>query len=155
MTSARQRREAAFIAADRDRATGLPNEWFETTPFIRFDPATGEILEHGHMSLAGLRLLEETQGWTWLPQSGRPDLHYVNPATGRRRVKATCPAVLDGMMLRNLPQPCRIEIAEGTTGAQVYAETEAEVELSFDHPGTYTVWVLSVPYTPGEFVVTV
>jgi len=151
--SPRQRRLQAFVAADRDR-TGIPNEWFEMTPFIRFDPATGEIIQYGTMSLGGLTHLEETQGWSWLPQSGRPDLHYVNPATGRRRVKAVCPAVLDGLMLHNLPQPCRIEITEEATGQQVYDETAAEVQLSFDHPGTYTVRVLSVPFTPGEFVVT-
>lgn len=152
--SARQRRNQGFAAADRDR-TGVPNEWFEMTPFIRFDRETGEILEHGTMSLGGLRHLEETQGWAWLPQRGDPDLYWVNPQTKRRRVKSVCPAVLDGLTLRDLPQPCRIEIAEPATGTQVYEETEAALELSFEHPGIYTIRVLSTPHTPGEFEVTV
>ncbi|MFC4172628.1 hypothetical protein ACFOYU_11245 [Microvirga sp. GCM10011540] len=131
---------------------GVPFDYYEYSDFVRFDPSTGEITEHGTMQKGVIRELIE-QGQPYLMRGGNRFDHYVKD--GRRRTKSSCPAALVGMTLMNLPSPCWIEISEATTGLQIYEETDAAVELSFDYPGTYTIRVLSVPYTPGEFTVTV
>jgi hypothetical protein len=72
------------------------------------------------------------------------------------RERAKCMAALDGMTLRDLPLPCQIEISAPLNATHSYAETEHyEVDLSFDHPGTYTVRVLSPRHLPATFTVTV
>lgn len=154
MTSPRQRRLQGFVKADRDR-TGIPNDWFRTTPFIRYDPVTGEILEKGTESIAGLKHMSDVSGYHYLPVAGDFNLHYVDTVKMRRRCKSICPAVLDGLVLRALPRPCRIEISEPATGTEVYELSDPEIALAFDHPGTYTVRVLAVPHLPGEFTVVV
>lgn len=146
-------REAQGPALD-DR-TGIPDAWHIPTPFIHYDRATGDLLGHGVSSVAGLAHLEAVTGNAYLPVSGDPAIHYVDlsRAKPRRRVKAACPARLDGLTLCDLPIPCRIEISDPVFAPTVYAIEAAELDLVFDHPGTHTVRVLSAPYTPGVFPV--
>jgi hypothetical protein len=81
---------------------------------------------------------------------------YVDLATRTVREKTPCPARLDGLTLRDLPLPCRIEIANPGGPPTLYPETEAtEIDLAFDHPGSYAVRVLSAPHLAGAFTVVV
>jgi hypothetical protein len=153
VTSPKQRREQAFITADRDR-TGIPNDEYRMTPFIRYLD-TGEIVEKGIESIAGLKYLSEKFGYRYLPISGDWVDFYVDVAKQRRRLKTPCPAVLEGLTLVNLPVPCRIEITDPTNETQTYEHDEDAVELEFAHPGEYRVRVLSVPYYPGEYIAVV
>jgi hypothetical protein len=79
---------------------------------------------------------------------------YVDVATRSLREKTPCPARLEGLTLQDLPLPCRIEISTPEGAPAVYPETEAaEIDLTFDHPGTYSVRVLSAPHLAGAFTV--
>jgi hypothetical protein len=87
-----------------------------------------------------------------------PTTHYVDASAyfPQIRERAVCPAMLDGITLRSLPLPCQIQITKPLGGLETYDEAEAsDVDLSFDHPGTYTVRVLSARHLPGTFTVTV
>jgi hypothetical protein len=59
------------------------------------------------------------------------------------------PATLVGFHLANLPQPCTISI-DGTA----YPCTDATCDLTFPHPGTYTVTVTTWPTLNAVFTVT-
>lgn len=137
-----------------DRAGNNLN-WFVTTPFVRFNPLTGEILEAGEMSFAGINHLEQAGAGRYLKERGHFDTHFVDVESLAVVEKAPCPASLDGVVLRNLPRPCRIEISNPVGAPTVYEENAKSVELAFDHAGSYQVRVLSVPHLPGEFEVVV
>jgi hypothetical protein len=73
----------------------------------------------------------------------------------KRRAKKPSPAVLDGTVLRSLPVPCRIEVAPEAGPPQAFDVDEPELQLEFDHPGTYRVTITAVPYLPAELEVVV
>ncbi len=56
------------------------------------------------------------------------------------------PAVLTGASLSALPVPCSIRI-----NATSYDCTEATADLTFSHPGTYTITVTAWPYQDKVF----
>lgn len=74
---------------------------------------------------------------------------WVDVAARTVNDKTECPAVLDGMVIRNCPRPCRIRIE-----AQEYEVTDGTAELSFEQPGAYAVTVVSVPHFDKTFEVT-
>lgn len=144
-----------------DDRTGVAADWQRQVAFVAYD-AEGNILQFGHNSAAGIRLLEEVTGRAHLVVSngtmaGLSDAfvsaRYVDVAAGILREKTPCPAVLDGMVLSNLPAPCRIEISQQSHAPTVYPVEETELELAFDHPGRHVVRVLATACLPGEFEV--
>jgi hypothetical protein len=83
--------------------------------------------------------------------------HYVDTAAffPQIRDRLACPAALDGLTLRGLPLPCQIEITAPLGVARVYEEADSPtLEITFDHPGTYTITVRSSRYLPGVFTTT-
>jgi hypothetical protein len=125
-------------------------------PFVRYLP-DGTITDMGRMGPAHIES-ERAAGGRILAISGKADVHYIDLSGDRpqRRAKSSCPATLDGLTLRDLPLPCRIEISDPAGGTRTYEEADAAVlELAFDHPGTYRVRVLSAPHTPGAWTVEV
>jgi len=152
MTSPKQRRLAAFAAGDRSH-TGRHNDWDRLTPFVRYCPETGRILEAGAMSVAAVARMEADCGWSYLRQSADRDLHYVDlsGASPRRRVRSACPARLDGQALSGLPVPCVIIVTD-PAGASTTIEADAPaLLLQCDYPGRYRVHVASIPHTDGAF----
>jgi hypothetical protein len=59
-----------------------------------------------------------------------------------------------GASLVDLPVPCEIEITNPIYAPTKYEWDGPEVDLDFEHPGTYKVTVRSVQHLPGEFTVT-
>jgi len=156
--SPKQRRLAAFAAGDRSH-TGRHNDWDRLTPFARYCPETGRILETGGMSLAALERLEADRGWVYLRQSADPGLHYVDLSgvRPRRRARAACPARLEGDLLSGLPIPCTVTVTDPAGDVTTIDVTPGDADatallLGCDYPGRYRVRVASVPYTDGEFV---
>lgn len=78
---------------------------------------------------------------------GHWDTHYVSG--GEIVPRPANPAALSGMELVNLPSPCTVTL-EGAD----YACTDATCQLSFSHPGTYTVTVSAWPILDATFEVT-
>lgn len=135
-----------------ERGDGHP-DFVVQLPFVRFDTGTGEITSTGMMARAHI-LRERLETGGTIIGSGHYATHHVDLATRTVREKTACPARLDGMTLRGLPMPCRIEISNPSGEPSVYPNDEAaELDLAFDHPGTYAVRVLSVPHRPGAFTV--
>lgn len=156
MTSARQRRLDAFAAGDRSHG-GRHNDWDRLTPFGRYDPVTGEILEAGSMSVAALDRLEMDRGWTYLRQAVQLGVHYVDVsgASPRRRARSACRARLEGQILTGLPVPCTVTVIDPAGDATVIDADAPELDLRCAFPGRYQVRVVSVPHTDAEFVMEV
>lgn len=112
--------------------------------YVRSD-AQGRIIQWGTMR-ADVVASVESEGF--IPGQGTTDTHYV--ANGVVFEKATCPAYLDGMTLRNVPVPATLTI-DGTT----YEATEPTIELSFNLPGTYKLLIESIPHLTLTLEVTV
>jgi hypothetical protein len=133
-------------------------DYVTPAPFVRYD-ADGAIVEAGLQGVAfitdriaaGERVLLALTPHVAVMQ-GDP-VHHVDPATRRLRERTACPAALDGLTLTGLPVPCRIEITAPGGAPALYPWDEAALTLSFEHPGRYTVRVLSVPHRPGVFEV--
>lgn len=121
---------------------------FEVWPFVRYDPLTGEILEHGHMAHGHINALND-QGHHYFPDAGTHE-HFFDTKEFKVTLRGNCPAVLHGMSLYNCPVPSKLVI-----GASTYEVTEPTVDLGFEHPGTYKVEIYSVKFMPGEFTVVV
>lgn len=138
----------------------------ESAGFVRYNPATGEILQVGVMARS---LIEQEKA------DGKPVLqsvklsmdemlpfmaqNYVQLATGTILPKQPFPGSLAGTVLSGLPVPCRIKVAVpfqtgmGHWQPQVYDVQDTEIELSFDLPDRYEITVESVPYETARFVV--
>jgi hypothetical protein len=154
VTSAKQRRQQAFLAANRDITHGIPNDWFRSTPFLRYDPQTGEILSSGVMSLGGIKHQIENDGQHFLLMTGDRHNFWVDVEKKKRRMKAACPAVLDGLTLRNVPVPSVLKVTDPSTPfVTEYEIADDTVELEFDYPGTYTVTICSVRHKDGTYEV--
>ncbi|GHE74700.1 hypothetical protein GCM10019059_37790 [Camelimonas fluminis] len=121
------------------------------TPFVRYDPATGEVLETGNMAIGAVRYLEQQTGWSYLTRPARLGLDYVDLATKSIAERTPCPAALDGATLHNLPAPCTVIVTDAA-GAQTDIAADApDLALVFDFPGAYAVSVRCVPHIDGEF----
>lgn len=153
MASPKARRLAAFDSADRS-ISGRHNDWDRMTPFTRYDPATGEIIETGDMSVAALDRLE-AGGWTCLRQKSQPAVHYVDISgeAPRRRCRKACPAVLTGSTFSNLPSPCTVMITDETFERTCISCDDQALALTFDYPGTYVLTVRAPAYTDGVFTI--
>lgn len=125
----------------------MSNDWFVAAPFVRYDPATGEIIEYGRQSKAATALFIE-QGKPYVMGEGT-DVDFVALPEGVIEPKMPFPGSLDGMNLVNLPIPCRVYI-----GTEIYEVDDGEVELSFGQPGTYPILVQSPCYQDASFEVT-
>ena len=149
--SAAQRRRMAYLANDR-QLDGSHNNEYRRVDYVLYDKTTGDITSFGNQPVASLERLEAAGDFHWLPAIGDPVSFYVDLERMRVRPKSRCPAVLDGLVLRELPVPARVTVHD-PAGAEVYEVEDGVAELSFEHPGTYRVVVESVRHTPGEFEV--
>lgn len=125
------------------------------TPFSRFDPDTGAILETGVMSHAGVQALTDENGWHYIKEASRLGEDYVSLPDLTITPRQPCPASLDGLVLSDLPVPCCVKVRDEAGEQFETACDEPSLELEFDYPGTYTVTVVSVPYLDGVFTVEV
>lgn len=144
----------AWRAEDKNDE-GIANDWFRYTDFVRYDPATGQILGIGRMALAALARAEADHAGAFLHQTGSLDRHWVDVAARVVRPKTDCPATLTGQTLSGLPRPCTIRITDAAGNSTDYPCTDPTADLAFDYPGTYTITILSVPFNPGVFTLTV
>ncbi len=69
--------------------------------------------------------------------------YYV--LNGVATLRPDCPAVIDGLILSNLPVPCVLDI-NGTK----YDADESEVELDLG-TGSFVIKVIAFPYLDGVF----
>lgn len=99
--------------------------------------AWGECQQIIYEQMDGLKMLADASGET----------HWVSD--GEVLEKTPCPAFLDGLTLRDVPVPATVSI----DGAR-YPTDEPVVELTFNHPGIYTVTIESIPHMPISFMVT-
>ena len=113
------------------------------THFANYDPATGRIAYTGSVPTSMLSL----QGNNVVEGDADLTLDYVENGAITPRPANT--ATLDGMTLKNLPNPCTINV-EGVA----HACTDPTADLSFSHPGTFTVTVSAWPMLDATFSVT-
>lgn len=83
---------------------------------------------------------------SWIEGAANPDTQYV--VDGVLTLRPDNPAMLEGHVLRGLPAPCFIKIADSA-----YACNDTVAELSFEHAGTFQVTVEAWPYLNKEFTV--
>lgn len=132
--------------------------------FVRYSP-DGAIQSWGVTSFGAIQI-ERIQTGAILPA---PDLdwglgfmpavdlgttHYVDLDAMVVREKGPSPVTCDGLTLRRLPVPCQVTIAIPPDLPTVYAWDAPELDLEFEHPGTYTVTVRAPAYLDGVFTVT-
>jgi hypothetical protein len=109
--------------------------------------ADGRILYHARMPYAMFPFQSPPPGGRFVVGFGSAETHYVKGDEVLERPAST--AVLDGMTLKSLPVPCTITL-EGVE----HDCTDDTCELSFSHPGTYTVTVSAWPMFDAIFEVT-
>lgn len=138
----------------------------ESTGFVRYDPATGEITQTGRMARS-LVAGHQDAGEPYAPVAEVPmgeqfafmASHYVDLTTKAVMPKAPFPGVLTGLIFTGLPVPCRVSVAvpfqtgQGHWAPMVYDVTDADLELEFDIPDTYRVVVESATHVAAEFTV--
>ena len=114
---------------------------------VRYKLGTGEILETITCSVDVLPMLEEEGVGVLEADSSTLDTqHYV--VDGRVLNRPECPAKLSGTTLTDVPAPCMIRV-----DGRPYDCDDSTVELDFDQPGTYQVWVEAFPYKIARFEV--
>lgn len=152
---ARAEHIARMDAEDRE-PDGTHRDWYRVVDYVRYDPATGAILAFGQMSKAAVAhedSLYDDDGY--LIAKGHRDTHWVDVAAQELREKTACPAVLDGVTLRDLPVPCTITVTDHTGATSEHACTDGMAECEFEYPGTYTLTITSVPHLPGTYQVVI
>jgi hypothetical protein len=115
--------------------------------FVEYD-ADGRIFVHGNTHDTSLSDLLAT-GANVIIGYGTATDHYVDLATRTICERQACPASMLGTNLVNLPVPCTIVI-----DGKPYACADDIAELSFNHVGTYSIEVHSIPYLTGYYTVT-
>lgn len=148
--SKKERRRLALQENDYHLG-GLHNDWFRITDFVRYDPATGEILSWGTMPIAALRQQEKELGHHFVEVKGEPTTHYVQD--GFVVLKKAPTSELNGLELTKLPVPSKIIVMDETGDSETYDWDEPELKLEFDNPGTYRVTVKAIPYRDAVFEV--
>jgi len=149
--------------------------WFDSDPgiaepngFVRYDPATGEIMEVGQMPRTYiLDHIDQDRPYIHAPTVPF-DQHmdfmagnYVDLATKQLRPKADFTATISGLTITGLPVPCKVFVSVPFAAGrndwwtpQVYDWSDPDLELSFDTPDTYRVTIESVTHKTGQFKVT-
>jgi hypothetical protein len=116
------------------------------THYVAAD-AEGRILFFGSVPTFMFAYQAAPEGGSLVLGVGTPETHYVKE--GAVVARPANPTTLEGMTLKNVPAPCMVTV-EGVD----HACTDATVELSFSHPGTYTVKVDAWPMLDATFEVT-
>ncbi|MCD0492348.1 hypothetical protein LQD23_08560 [Chromobacterium violaceum] len=117
----------------------------EKISIIEYDE-TGRILQTGLASLENVEV-EFAMGKLLLQGDADPLMQYIR-SDGAIEARPLNPARLDGMVLRDLPVPCRL-ILDGVE----YNCDDAECELSFALPGLHHVQVEAWPMQSVVFEV--
>lgn len=115
--------------------------------YVRWAPG-GRIVQTGSTSPVTLDA-QIAAGEPVLRGTADPATQWVNGGRIADKTDA-CPAVLDGLTLKNLPKPSMLVI-EG----ELYEVADGVAELAFDYPGTYEVRVISGPFLDRVFKVEV
>lgn len=124
-----------------------------TSVLLQCPDSVGPLVnaQTGSCEIPGAGLRSPMEGFAYMAT------HYVDDRgfCPQIRDKEPCPASLEGHTLRNLPLPCTIEISAPLDRLITHEVFEdSDLDLSFEHPGTYTVRVTSSRHLPGEFAVT-
>jgi len=117
------------------------------TDYVTYEKATGRITTWGQVPLFVIALQTPPEGQAIQVGYGREETHYV--ADGQVLVRPANTATLDGMSLKNLPNPCVI-----TTQGVAHDCTDDTADLSFSQPGTFEVKVSAFPMLDATFQVT-
>jgi len=120
----------------------------EIQPYVRYDPATGEIITWGQHERIALDMQIIDRKEPVLREKASGDTHYVDLADLTVKEKTPGVAVLEGLTLKNVPVPCVLRIDE-----EPYKVFATEVELGFDLPGTYRIEIESPFHFPQTFTV--
>jgi hypothetical protein len=116
------------------------------TPVV-FADATGRITQCFWMPRWMVDIQTAPAGGSVVISDGHWETDFVKE--GAVVARPANPTTLEGMMLKNVPAPCMVTV-EGVD----HACTDTTVELSFSHPGTYTVKVDAWPMLDATFEVT-
>lgn len=90
-----------------------------------------------------INLNKELSEFEWIDGSWYGKPYYV--LNGEATLRPACPAVLDGLILSDLPVPCVLDI----NGTQ-YNVDQPEVELDLA-TGLFIIKVIAFPYLDGVF----
>jgi len=88
--------------------------------------------------------LNKSLGGDWVNGEWDGQTHYI--LDGEPTLRPDNPATLDGLVINNLPVPCKIVI-----NSTVYDYEEITVEFDFDYVGVYKVVIEAFPYLDAEF----
>jgi len=148
---------ARYAAEDKDE-NGIPKDWYRFVDFVRYLPATGQIVGWGRQSKAGIAhedALFPNDAYLCGPHCAgiTSETHWVEG--GELRERTPCPARLEGRWLRGLPAPCTIRLIDPTGVEAVHPCPEPEVEFDLEGAGTYTVTVYSIPHRDGTYAIEV
>ena len=125
---------------------------FHTVDYVRYDPATGEILNVGHEGAAHVNRRNEN-GEHCFPASAVLGLHWFDTEAFEVKAKDESTATLDGFMLRDIPPFSRIYVLD-VTGEKCYeCGTKTAARLNLAHPGSYRVLVRSARHLDRWFEV--
>jgi len=115
--------------------------------FVISSPS-GQILRFGSCSDGDINHQQVDKEETLCEGTGHWSTHYVlNEVITLRPANS---AMLNGMVLSNLPVPCTIHVNDSS-----YACSDTTADLSFTYPGTYLVRVEAFPHLDATFRVTV
>ncbi|MEI2416225.1 hypothetical protein V8Z80_08575 [Orrella sp. JC864] len=111
-----------------------------------FYDGTGRILQSGWFQERVIEGLAARLGLQYVLQPADVARDYVVAEAVVAR--PSNPARLEGLVLVDLPAPCRIDI-----DGQEYECDDTRAELEFSVPGTFRVMVRAWPYLDKEFTI--
>ncbi|HLZ24587.1 MAG TPA: hypothetical protein VKQ30_20925 [Ktedonobacterales bacterium] len=129
--------------------------YLQSEPYVRYDPATGEITACGQVGVGFVNDWNTAGTGSFFPDYGTCDAHWFDTSVFKVTPKGNCPATLSGASLINCPVPSKLTISQNSIFQQTYDVTESTVDLSFEHPGTYQLVLKSPKFLTAQFTVTI
>ena len=125
--------------------------------FIRYDPATGEVVEWGTMSDDGLAHLAATEGFSYVEGKGTADDTYIrlSDLTPRPRVQIPGSGVyeiaadgVENVRITGLPNPHTL-----TIDGEPQTVNGTILDMTTTVPGTYELRIEAWPRIPATIKV--
>jgi hypothetical protein len=123
-------------------------------PFIRIDPATGQIVASGYMAAPHIVARQE-QGDAYHLLEGHPERDYFDLTDGAVKSREANGTTQNGSTFSGLPIGGKILCLDELGNAETVNVTQSTFEASFVLPGTYQLTVSSVQVLPKTFTITV
>jgi hypothetical protein len=113
------------------------------TPFVKYDPETGAVVEHGTIAVGIIQHLMET-GQPYLAGKGQFGVHRV--VNGVLEEIPLAPATWEGDNLIGLPVPCFVTLAAPNKFVVPYVVPDGVAELELLEEGTWHIKVSAPGY---------